>query len=715
MKNYILILLILIFNSEIYSQVESSQSADNLPQNSTFDNVFDLVLNYLGDDDSSDALDVTDLRSRLFQIYNNPYNWNGISRQQLQELYFVDDATIQELLYYSEQLGTVHSIAELQLVENIDKALLYLLPSFLYVSDNDDAFQWIDAFQRSKHRVVLRLDNTPELRNGFIPDADGGGSPYLGYNFKALTKYQFSAGDNLRCGVALESDYGEPYFGKYAQGFDLYRAYIEVNNLGVVERAVAGAFRAGYGAGLVMGMPIYGSSLSQLLSSRSQSGVRGYGGSAEYPTLQGVATNLSFNHLSLSVLYGYVALDADTSGGCWSSFSSDGYHRTVNELQKRNSLSMHTTALNVAYNVNNFNLSLTSYAGFFSLPAVVASSPWSIYDFKGKNQLASSLSYSYSSRHIRFSGESALSYSPYVDSSCAKQTTPIGFATTNTLHFHLLSDTEFSLNYRYFSNNYHSFWANTSQSLSTVNGEQGISLAFRFPISASLSFQSYADIYQALWGSVYTPNDKVSYELRSEFNLNFSRTSSLLFYVRHRESPLWTENLLLAPTKLFAKERITSICLRFSNKVGLINLVSNIQANCASEYSFSDFSSPDNLLVGGWSSSSFGWLMAQDVNYSASSLPLSLRSRVAFYGAPNYSNRFYLNESDVPESGYSSSLYGSALRWYLLAKYKITPYISLAFRISQTLYSDRLSIGSSYDQINSWHRTDFHFLGSISL
>ncbi len=707
MKNFLrllsLILLLSISTCALWAQ--NQQDAGD----TSFDDIFDLILNYLGNDDSGDDLDVTDLRDNLLQIYTNPYNWNGITRQQLEELYFVDDATIQELLYYSEQLGTVHSIGELQLVENIDKALLYLLPSFIYVAEIDHEKRWADCFDNTKHRVVVRFDNTPELRSGFIADEETGEKKYLGNNFKILAKYQLTAGDNFRCGVALESDYGEPFFGEYGQGFDLYRAYAEVNNLGVVQRGVVGAFRAGYGDGLIMGMQSYGSSLTKLLSPSSQTGVRGYGGVSEYPTLQGVASNLKVGKISLSVLYGFISLDADTTGGVWSSYSTDGYHRTISDLERRNTLYMHTVAANLGYNINRFDFGLTTYSGFFSLPSVGGTTDWAVYDFMGKNQFASSLDYSYNSRSIRFSGETAISYYS------SNNNSPIGVATTNTLQFYLLSDTQFSLNYRYFSNNYHAFWANTSSSQSTVNGEHGISSALCFPITSNISFQGYANVYKSLWGSIYTPNDKISYELRSEINIFFNRNSTLLLYLRHRESPSWQTNLDLSHTNLAVKERITSFNCKFTNKLGVVNLITNIQANYASAYELEDYADTETILDGGWSSASFGYLIAQDVNYTSRSLPLSLRSRIAFYGAPEYSNRFYLNESDVPESGYSSSLYGSAMRWYILASYKIQRAVSLAFRISQTLYSDRETIGSSYDQIDSWHRTDMHFYISLDI
>jgi hypothetical protein len=55
-------------------------------QKFSFDQFYNLVLNYLGEDDEEDALDVQDLELRLRQVYDNPIDWNQATRQQLEDL-----------------------------------------------------------------------------------------------------------------------------------------------------------------------------------------------------------------------------------------------------------------------------------------------------------------------------------------------------------------------------------------------------------------------------------------------------------------------------------------------------------------------------------------------------------------------------------------------------------------------------------------------------
>jgi hypothetical protein len=80
--------------------------------------------------------------------------------------------------------------------------------------------------------------------------------------------------------------------------------------------------------------------------------VSGYGGVSEQPSLLGGATTMQFSRFTITPFYGYTALDADTTGGVWHSFSTSGYHRTESEIARRSTLDLHTMGANVSYNQN---------------------------------------------------------------------------------------------------------------------------------------------------------------------------------------------------------------------------------------------------------------------------------------------------------------------------------------------------------------------------
>ena len=151
-------------------------------------------------------------------------------------------------------------------------------------------------------------------------------------------------------------------------------------------------------------------------------------------------------------------------------------------------------------------------------------------------------------------------------------------------------------------------------------------------------------------------------------------------------------------------DRVGELYLKMTYSASGCRFTTGAHANVAQEKISSEFTKP-----------TFGWLFYQDVAYDIERMPLRLKARMVLYGAPTWANRFYLYESDVPMSGYTSALYGSAFRWYLMVDYKFKFGLTAALRIAQTIYADRTTIGSSHDLIDSPHRTDMHILLSYKI
>ena len=651
----------------------------------SFDQFYGLVLDYLGEDDSGEALDVQDLELRLRRVYDNPIDWNSATRQQFEDLQFVGDRMIEELLFYADYYGPVRSLAELRLVDDIESPLLLLLPTVMCVVEPSDTVRWSDAFRYMHHKFVLRSDVELEQRKGYESGY------YLGEPFRLLGRYDFEAGNNFRAGVTVESDAGEPCFKDGGRGFDLYRFFVEASNMVNVSRVVVGSYRVGFGRGLLFGQQLYGDRLSQVLNRNSSSyGVSGYGGVSEQPTLFGGVAKLEFNRFSVTPFYSYTILDADTTGGVWHSFLESGYHRTRTEIERRATLGLHTIGANMSYNQRYYNVGLNAYGGLFTLPAVLGGGDWSANDFEGDRLWGISLDYAFHKNKVWFSGETALSQG-------------LAVATTNTLLVRPLSELQFAITYRYFSPQYYAFWANTSSSMSGVNAEQGASFGLQVPIGKAKNLLFLADVYKPLWPSIAMSASQIGYELRSQFQGVFYSDKTFYASLRYKVRPVWYReedwHILQSST-----DRVGQLYLKFSYAKSHCRFVTGGQANLAQENVLGEFTKP-----------TFGWLFYQDVVYNVNEVPLRLKVRMALYGAPTWANRFYLYESDVPMSGYVPAMYGSAFRWYLMVDYKFKFGLTAALRIAQTIYSDRNVIGSSYDQINKPHKTDVHILLSYEI
>lgn len=103
---------------------------------------------------------------------------------------------------------------------------------------------------------------------------------------------------------------------------------------------------------------------------------------------------------------------------------------------------------------------------------------------------------------------------------------------------------------------------------------------------------------------------------------------------------------------------------------------------------------------------SYGVSLAQDVGYSFSNVPLSLRWRAQFFDAREWANRIYLYEHDVLYSYSIPASYGLGGRFYVCLRWMIIPQLTLYFRASETIYHAQWAAAHH----RSATRTDVHLL-----
>lgn len=104
-----------------------------------------------------------------------------------------------------------------------------------------------------------------------------------------------------------------------------------------------------------------------------------------------------------------------------------------------------------------------------------------------------------------------------------------------------------------------------------------------------------------------------------------------------------------------------------------------------------------------------GYLVYQDVCYTPVNKPISFRLRFAIFDTDNYDSRIYAYENDVLYAFSVPALYSKGSRYYFLLKYRIINNIDIWFRIAQTFYSNKNTIGSGLDEIKGNTKTDVVF------
>lgn len=628
----------------------------------TFDRFLDLVFFYLETSEECEA-EPEEVESRMRRFYDQPIDWNRATKADLDGLLIVGDEAVDELLYYVYRHGPVRSLNELYLVDKVDMKLRDLLMVLLSVEERPDEERWGDAFREMSHSFVVRSDFEAERRQGFL---DGS---YPGPRFRSLVKYRAAAGSDFSAAVTMESDAGEPW-GR--RGFDLYRAYAAVSNLGPVERVVVGSMRVVFGNGLVFGGLGYGAKSAKMRSNLNRADLRGYGGTSEDAVLNGVAVKVApLRGLSVTALYGCSPFDAALSGGWWRAVNSSGYHRTESEIGREYSVVQHTVAAHLAYENEWLSVGATGYGGFFSLPH---------RDF-GRRRWAASVDYAFHGGGVRLTGETSL-------------TDNLSVATTNTLIVSPLTGLSFAVNVRYLPRGYNAFWAKGFAHYGRMAGELGVGFSAIVPLAAGMQLDLFADLYSDLSSSFH----ERGYELRAQYDSRFDDSRNLTASFLFRQGP--EERLPEGEhVRQPAVERLFAVRAAYRH-------VADNGFRSTTGFQFNAL----QLFDDAWGAPSFGFHLYEDVDYLFSRPRLMLKARMELFDARRWGNRLFLYEANIAESSYSPALYGQGFRWYFIVKYTSTFRLTVQARVAQTVYADRATVGSGRDRTAGPRRTEFNIL-----
>jgi len=637
---------------------------------------------------SESEIDYSDLYDDLIGFYEHPINLNQTTPEELAKLRFLSDIQIENLFYYLYKTGSMRTIYELQLVEDMDLFTIQLLVPFVTIDDTNQSVEtWKlkDVMQASRHELIVRFDGTLEQKQGYLPVATEQSSvnpnqQYLGDPFYTSLKYRLKSSDKLQIGLTAEKDAGEPFYGSYNVGYDSYSGFLQINHLWKFSAIVLGDYRANFGQGLVMqqDMSPGKSSLVTNVTTRSQ-GLKRQASTDEYNFLRGVGATVNLGNFNISAFYSFRMMDADTTGGIFSSFKTDGLHRVVTDFEKKNTLSRQVVGGNVTYRDRFFRLGFTTTQTWLGLPLSYEPSPYQLYYFRGQSQFAASVDYLFAWHGFQFFGETAINDVG-------------GVATLNGLMFSPISVLNFVVLQRYYSKKYDTFFANAFSEGSRTNNESGLYIGAEVKPIRKWKLAAYADVFHSPWLNYQVNKPASGYETLLQVDFMPSRDVEMYGRFRYEQKEKNTQEPELQPTTLIFDTKKASLRYTISYQVMQIGFKNVVEWNYA----------------GVATAETFGFLMTQDIVYILPWIDLTLALRYEFFDAPAYENRFYVYERDVPYASYTPSLYGVGNRWYVNLDYQINRKLTVYVRVSQTYYTDnRQEFGTGLETINGNHRTDF--------
>jgi len=620
-------------------------------------------------EDEANTMDYEALQEHLTSLMNHPINLNHTSAEELQQLPFLTEEQIDQILLYAAE-HPFRSVYELRLVPSLHTYDIRDLLPFVNIEAVQDSALFPSARQLKewgKSTLTMRVD----ARNL---------EKYTGDPVYTSLKYRYQASNRLYIGLTAERDPGEPIWSPPANyGADFYSGYVQLNHIGAVDKLLIGDYTAGFGQGLTMNMQTYKSKRFRTNQSANQTILQRYTSTREYSFLRGAAARCVYHGIELVALYSYRHIDADTTGGMAHTLYTSGSHRTEHELDCKRTLPQHVAAVHAGYRFKNLKLGLTAAATFFEKPIHLTEQYYRTGAFQGKHQWNIGADYQYAWRHGMVYGETSVA-----------ENSRWGFATVNGLRLTPLSDLAFSLSYRYYSATYDNLLANGLSEQSRPAGEQGLLMAFDCQRIRDWRLSAYLDIFHLSLPAYGYPMPSSGYD--ADLQVEYRPEQPIHDYL-----PLRLQMRLSSKQKL--NYRRHALSLRLTLKPSRWHLLTQVDANL-----YRDSVSIKNYPL------TAGIALLQDMGYQWEQPAISLSVRAGAYYIPQYNNRMYIFEPDVVSAygGMAPMRYGQAFYWHLLMNYLPAKFCSLALRVSQSVSFP------SPDKPQPATDTDIHFLVRFS-
>jgi hypothetical protein len=628
------------------------------------------------------------LLQQLVYLRQHPLNLNRATKEQLQELYFLNQNQVQQFISYRQLLGDLLTVYELQSIPGWDINTIYKIRPYITVKDISKPLQQFkDWISGGEHSFLLRTSGTVEQPKGFKTGAYGGD------NSHTMVRYQYRFNQLLQYGFTADKDAGESFFkGSNRKGFDFYSGHLFIRKNSVIKTIAIGDFTANLGQGLIQWQAMAFKKSSEVLAIKRHAAVlRPYASSGEIYFNRGLGVTLRKNHWETTIFASAKKIsgnsDRDTSSGeeIFTSILSSGLYRTVAEKKDKNNVLQNTLGGNLTFAKDHYSMGLNVIHHQFSKSFEKEGEPYNLYAWRGSGWTNVSMDYGTTYKNLHFFGEAAL------DKKANK-------ALINGVLISAHAKLDFSFIHRVISKRYQSIYGNAfTESIQPAN-ENGFYMGASMKLLPKITLQAYADIYQFPWLRYRTdaPGGGKDFLLQITYKPNKVFEAYSRYRYENKEGNTTSEQLTmhyLAPKKRGNWRTHASYAYSQSLTLrGRADFVWYTQNNISEK----------------------GYLIFGEVHYKYNS-KVSGNVRVQHFNTDGFESRLYAFENDVLY-GYSiPSFFDKGMRYYMNVKFECSKKVSLWLRAAQSHYANRQTIGSGLDEISGNTKTEVKFQALLKL
>ena len=659
-------------------------------------------------------LSFEDIYESLLLYYTDKLNLNKVSPEELESLYILSPQQINSFFDYRENFGSLLSINELQAIPNFNTQTIRSLQPFVTVEESyTDGRPFLNRLlEEENNYLLLRYSRRLETQVGFtaalpldttfIESEDGrrvdtltqAPNRYLGSPDKLYGRFRTSHRNDFSLGFTFEKDAGEGFsFSENRKGFDFYSYHLLLENKLGFKKIMLGDFQMQVGQGVVFGAGFNAGKGAETVTTlkRSNLGLRPYTAVLESGFFRGIGLTKEWGNFEVTGFFSRLKQDAnievdsieyslifegeEISGAApladpdqvfeeefANSIITSGFHRTENELRRRNQVDETSFGGMVTFSPNRrFMVGGAGISTNFSVPIGRTPNNYNQFEFRGEQNRVFTLFSNYTWQNFSFFGEAARSSSGGVGAVG-------GFVTS------LSKIVDFAMILRNYDRDFHSFYGNALSENSRNINERGTYWGLSVQPSRKHKLNIYYDRFSFPWLKFRTEAPSEGQEWLVRYSHFPTRKISLYAQLRQqtRQVTLPSENLnVLTDQKRY--NYLFNIDYQLSNG---LKLKTRIQGSTQQQTSIQ----------------TRGFTFIQDVNFQI--WKLKFHTRTALFETDDFANAQYVYENDVLYAFSIPAYNGTGIRNYAMVRYDPTRKLSIWVRYARFAFRDRDEVGS---------------------
>ncbi len=561
-------------------------------------------------------------------LLEHPLNINACSRSQLEELVLLSAFQIESILEYRRTGGDILSASQLELLYGFDIKSVNLLKPFLSF---EPAGSVLSGNKKVKSQLFFKIERGMEKDDMYSPIApeqlaQNPNSRYLGTPYHFQTKYKGIYNNRWQVGFTLENDAGEYFFASGAPPVDFFSFHLAAKNINSIDLLVIGDFSVRFGQGLTIWntFSLNGVSAPMGIYKRGAA-FAPYSSANESNFCRGIASSFSFGRFDVNAFISSNRLDAKVKDSEYLSVMDDGLHNTFNTFSNRKTLKEGMAGVNLSYRANRIKIGVSAVAYKYNKRngrKVYEYNRYQMYDGIYGNI---STDFYTIIKGMKLFGEVAVDYG-----GCMALLLGTVFNAGDNIEMSVLA--------RNYSKGYIAPHAGAYSTISSVANQNGI-----------------------LFNAVYSSSGNLKFILNSEYchypwkRYNVDRASSIF---------------KVSLTGEYSVGKITAL-LRFVERYNSFPASNKINSRLQLI-----LSANKRLAVKLHSYCSFmkrnvGWQIGSNVKYETLRKSISVQVGGGFFSAPDWNDRLYIYEPDMPYTFNSRLLYGTGYNIYALARFRV--------------------------------------------